>query len=320
MCWPNLSELTLNITNGDCAVNALKEAGVVGDFLPWRDVLHLGPLLPGELMGRFEQSRVLFLSQYFGLTSKEVSEKFKSRQLYLNNLSQYQTIRLWFEHDLYDQLQLIQVLAFLSTSCELQKVRWIVTNQYLGTAHTKDIQELFRFDLAVPEACWCQAPELWHTLVNESPQLWGEFNFSLLEDWPFITETFDRLKNEFPDKYTGLSLTQTLLLKTLTSASMPGMAMFEAYGKQEWAVFLGDAVFEKELAALLHAKCPLLFIETDYGDWGDDVWALTPVGIDVLIGKKNHVKLNGIDKWIGGVHLNENRCWWFNKEKNQLES
>ena len=34
----------LNITNGDCAVDVMKEAGIPGSYLPWRDVLHDGPV------------------------------------------------------------------------------------------------------------------------------------------------------------------------------------------------------------------------------------------------------------------------------------
>lgn len=320
MCWLNLSESTLNITNGDCAVSALKEAGVFGDFLPWRDVLHIGPLLPGKIMGRFEQSRVLFLSQYFGLTAKEVSEKFKSRQLYLTNLSRYQTIRLWFEHDLYDQLQLIQVLAYLSENCELQKVRWIVTDRYLGTAHSNEVHELFRFDQVVPESCWDQASGIWQALTDDSPERLEKLKFEQIDDWSFIVETFDRLKKEFPDQQTGLSRTQFIILSILSTGPMSGMALFDAYGKHEWALFMGDAVFEKELVALFHAKYPLLIVEKINQNWGDGIWSLTPIGETVLAGNENHVKLNGIDKWIGGVHLKESRCWWFNKEKNQLES
>ncbi len=37
-------ETILNITNDDSAVMDMQQAGVPGDFLPWRDVLHDGPV------------------------------------------------------------------------------------------------------------------------------------------------------------------------------------------------------------------------------------------------------------------------------------
>jgi hypothetical protein len=49
----------VHLTNGDCAIPALRAAGVEGEILPWRWVLHDGPvpgLPPDELRavrGRF---------------------------------------------------------------------------------------------------------------------------------------------------------------------------------------------------------------------------------------------------------------------------
>ncbi|WP_154223265.1 DUF1835 domain-containing protein [Marinicella rhabdoformis] len=314
-----MSELTLNITNGDCAVDALSQAGVIGDILPWRDVLHIGPLLPGDLMGRFEQSRVLFLSQYFKLPASVVSEKFKSRHTLLNDLNQYQTIRLWFEHDLYDQLQLIQIVAFLAECCDPEQLRWVVTDHFIGPAQPSELHELFRFDRPVSKKCIKMAPKLWQALTDDNPMSWSALDHVELSAWPFISQTLARLMAEFPDVNTGLSLTQWLLISALSTSPMSGATLFKAYNKLEWAQFMGDSVFEKELAALTTAKCPLLFIKKDHGCWIKNVFELTPLARDVMVGKKNHVKLNGIDRWIGGAHLKENSCWWFNNEVNQLE-
>ncbi len=35
---------TLHITNGDSAAGVMREAGFDGEILPWRDVLHEGPV------------------------------------------------------------------------------------------------------------------------------------------------------------------------------------------------------------------------------------------------------------------------------------
>jgi len=37
----------LNITNGDCTVKLMAAAGIPGVILPWRDVLHDGPVPAG---------------------------------------------------------------------------------------------------------------------------------------------------------------------------------------------------------------------------------------------------------------------------------
>jgi len=42
----------LHIVNGDCAIEALKDSGIEGDFLSWLDVLHDGPVPEGLSLER----------------------------------------------------------------------------------------------------------------------------------------------------------------------------------------------------------------------------------------------------------------------------
>jgi hypothetical protein len=44
--------------------------------------------------------------------------------------------------------------------------------------------------------------------------------------------------------------------------------------------------------------------------WANSPVTITDVGRQVLEGRADHVKLNGIDRWIGGVHLAGNEAAW----------
>ena len=55
-------ERILNITNGDSAVNIMKQAGVPGAFLPWRDVLHDGPVPAGLSLEDLSMVRASFIA------------------------------------------------------------------------------------------------------------------------------------------------------------------------------------------------------------------------------------------------------------------
>ena len=107
-------ERILNITNGDSAVNIMKQAGVPGTFLPWRDVLHDGLVPAGLSLEDLSMVRASFIANRGWGALAAVVQDFRERDNVLKSYDQYEKVMLWFEHDLYDQLQILQILARIS--------------------------------------------------------------------------------------------------------------------------------------------------------------------------------------------------------------
>ena len=91
----------------------MERAGIAGDLLSWRDVLHEGPvpdLPPDELRA----VRAQYLATLGEGDAATVEADLLARDERLAAaLAEGEPVVLWFEHDLYDQLQLIQILAGL---------------------------------------------------------------------------------------------------------------------------------------------------------------------------------------------------------------
>ena len=103
----------LNITNGDSTANLMKEAGVIGDILPWRDVLHEGPVPAGLSFAAMSELRCDYIVSQCPAMEERVRKDFRERSHRLAQSKEDQEIILWFEHDLYDQLQLLQLLLII---------------------------------------------------------------------------------------------------------------------------------------------------------------------------------------------------------------
>ena len=107
---------TLIITNGDCAADAINHVVMNAEILPWRDVLHDGPVPVNLDFEQLANVRAEFLSQACGWESFEHTLKlFQSQYRKLSEFSEFDEVVLWFEHDLYDQLQLLQILDYFSS-------------------------------------------------------------------------------------------------------------------------------------------------------------------------------------------------------------
>src|SRR6185369_3265595 len=102
---------TLHITNGDFAVAVLRTAGMQGEILPWRDVLHEGPVRADVPLPELSKLRAKFIAGAGWGAEAQVAEQFALRDALLRAADGRAEVVLWFEHDLYDQLQLIQLLA-----------------------------------------------------------------------------------------------------------------------------------------------------------------------------------------------------------------
>ena len=94
----------------------MREASLPGEYLPWRDVLHDGPVPGGLTLQELSDVRARALAG-FGFNGSDydgIRAGFAERDATLENFRKHDEVVLWFEHDLYDQLQLIQLLDWFS--------------------------------------------------------------------------------------------------------------------------------------------------------------------------------------------------------------
>ena len=101
----------LHVTNGESAGNTLRQTALGGAVLPWQDALHEGPV-PAIPRQQLLRTRARFLADCgWGRQQALLSSLERRDRQLLDALRDGLQVVLWFEHDLYDQLQLLDVLA-----------------------------------------------------------------------------------------------------------------------------------------------------------------------------------------------------------------
>jgi DNA-binding transcriptional MerR regulator len=147
---PTSRPSVLHITNGESAGNTLRQTALGGAVLSWQDTLHEGPVpaLPREELLR---ARARFLADCGWGPQRALlsSLERRDRQL-LEALRADVPVVLWFEHDLYDQLQLLDVLALARTE-EAAAPELIVIGSFPGKPSFAGIGELTASEL---ETLW----------------------------------------------------------------------------------------------------------------------------------------------------------------------
>ena len=317
-------ETILNITNGDCAVKIMKEAGIPGKFLPWRDVLHDGPVPVGLTLVKLSEVRAQFIIDRGWGEPGEIKNSFADRDRELHSFRNYSKVILWFEHDLYDQLQLLQILDwFAENQPETAKLSIICTDQYLGMVTPEQIIELIQYEDIVTEKHLVLAKKAWAAFRSPSPEEWQQLLHDDTSALPFLDDAIFRLLEEYPDCKSGLSRTAQKALDIIAKGEKRPGKLFGKYQGTEEKRFMGDSSFWVILQQLLASNPPLIKLapgkQLTLPARPDQELSITSAGEKVLAGEWNWLDMLVLDRWIGGVHLTQENVWCWNPDSRVLK-
>jgi hypothetical protein len=303
----------LHVTNGDAAAEAIRSTGVDGEVLVWRDVLHEGPVPAAVDARELREIRAAFLARCGWSSRAAALEDLARRDEVLEAaLESGKEIVLWFERDLFDQLQLLQVLDRLADAHRLPRISAVEVDSPVGSLATVDL--IAAYARARPYA----AAELalgrlgWAAFRAADPRDLEKLALEGAAELPALAPALRRLLQQFPGVGDGLSRTEREVVATLAAGPLPFEELFERSQADEDPKFLGDAVLELYLDRLAAPPKPLLV-----GD--DGVWSLTELGREVHAGGRDRLKGVRYDRWVGGVRLlAPNRVWRWDESTRRL--
>lgn len=302
----------LIITNGDSAGDCLQETYPDAHVLPWRDLLHEGPV---PLGADLSAHRAAYIERTWGVEAKA---DFEVRDRALSGLAAFPAISLWFEHDLYDQLQLLQVLDVLR-GCG-RDVLLVQADDYLGRDDPKTITRWRDQAEPVTSAQYDLASQAWAAFRQETPQDWAGLLGTDTAALPHLGAAILRMLEELPSAKAGVSRTQRHILEVVESGAQTPGRIFQAYQKCEEAQFMGDWSFFNRLDSLANTEHPALLsgtnasFEPSGGEeairaYLDTTFELSDFGKDVLAEDGDFAALNSIDFWWGGTHITQTNLW-----------
>jgi hypothetical protein len=273
----------LHITNGDCAVPVLSQV-VSGSILPWRDVLHEGPVRAGLSLEALSRERAAFIADAGWGDKALVLKDFQERDAAFRGAGRHDEIVLWFEHDLYDQLQLIQVLDGLS---ELRgpPISLVCEAEYLGTMAPRRAAELFSLRNPVTRRHLQEASAAWRAFRSSDPR---EIECLRISAYPFLAAALRRHLQEFPWTTDGLSLLERRVLQALQGGPLAFPELFRALAEDP--AFLGDAVLAWHLERMAQER----LVEQRGKEWR-------------LSGKSRSRR---VPRWLGGYEVKDAALRW----------
>ena len=310
----------LHVANGTCTTRIIEAAGIPGTRSIWADVLYEGPVPAGSDDAVLEARRQFHAGAPEEMRLDPANDMRRWRSV-VEAHDAYDELILWYEHDLFDQLNLIHLLSWLRGRLPPQKrVSLISINAFPGHAAFKGMGELSPDELAslfdtrrpVSAGEYDVADRAWQAFRAPTPEPLDALRRTRTDSLPYLVPALDRFLQEYPAVGDGLSRSERRLLSLVGDAPMALRAVFPRMHDGEAVYYITDLSLA-ELASTLSRTSPPLVTIVDKdggGEWSlSQTVAVTEAGREVLAGRRDRVAC-GIDRWLGGVHLHDGGDIW----------
>jgi hypothetical protein len=317
----------LHIAPGSSAGGCLKQAlnPKPGTLLASQDSLSCGPLLAFDSLQQWHDMRV----QYWRSIDEGSAELLEPELDVIPNtdaLRAAESIVLWIGTGTDEQLLLVwTVQALRVLQIPLTRLRVV----QFGREPTKGF-EVVGLGVLDPAQVRAHPPPATLTEENiaEIDRAWaavtapvpGALLAFIADDQrsvlPYLRRALKAIVFRFPDLTTGLNCWEDLLLRYVgekgrSVARVIGYTITHDMERPNW---VGDVYLFARLRHLADPRLPHPFLTlggSKISMRGSEV-AVTDVGIKALRGGANFVALNGVEEWIGGVHLQstEGKVWF----------
>jgi hypothetical protein len=302
----------LHVTNGDSARVLMERSGIPGTFIAWPDVLHEGPT-PLTTGDEWIGVRSDYLAASGVAPRDEVLDRYRQDDAALESYAAHEEVVFWFEHDLFDQLLLIRHLWWMGAAGAGGATRFslVCGDQFLGLLREDEFPPLFDARRPITAEQIRIGTRAWEAFTAADPSGLLPFESADHPELPYLRAAIRRQLEEFPSITNGLARSERQILQVLSEGLRTPEEVFVEAARLEDHIFMGDSSFWTIVRRLAEGPRPLVAanVQPRAGRLPSGTLALTADGAAVLSDRADHVALNGIDRWLGGVRLTSERLW-----------
>jgi hypothetical protein len=304
----------VHICNGDSTADTLSLAELPGEIRVWADALDQGPVLPVADDEHY-RARAEFWASRSGGSAEEHRKKLVEFDRGIDEALAAEEVVLWYEHDLFDQLALVRLLARFARKGPPAQLTIVSIDRHpevpnflgLGQLEAHQLAELWPRRTPLSRDAIDEAITAWIAVTAADPRALP-FLTRRIKALPFLAGALERHLEELPDPQSGLSRTERQVLAAIARGEGSPAKLLQASHANDPRYPMTDVVLRATLQTL--ARCG--FAEGE---------AVTPLGRQALAGAIDRVHECGIDDWRGGVRLSgRGAVWrWDSRERRLVE-
>jgi hypothetical protein len=249
----------LHITNGDAFTQLLQAQKLNGDIITWREMLCEGKTETNVGSEAFWRTRFEFLHQNYNVSKSWFIEKTLKEYRSLCNHKQQDEIILWFEYDLFCQVNMLAVISWLKTHRRHAKITLACSGdqnqpgEYKGLCEltSREIKDLYKKRVELSQDDIEYADYVWQLYCSNNPIRLENLSDYENYQFPYLESAVQAHLKRFPTIKNGLNAVENSLLQTANEFKPSSKkAFFNRILSNQGGYGFGDSQYERMLAGL----------------------------------------------------------------------
>ncbi len=249
----------LHITNGDSFTERLKPLKLKGDVITWREMLCEGQTLTNVGSENFWKARFEFLHKNYKVSKSWFIEKTLKEYRSLCNHKQQDKIVLWFEYDLFCQINMIAVLSWLKTHRKYAEISLVCSGKEdesdkmygLCELSNEQLLDLYENRTILKQDDIEYADYVWQLYCSDNPIRLENLSDFKEYQFDYLSDAVQNHLQRFPSIKNGLNQMENNILQ-LTLDKKPGSkkALLGTVLQNQGGLGFGDTQYERAISRL----------------------------------------------------------------------
>ena len=191
----------LHILNGDSTDAILKKSSIPGDVVIWREMLCEGPVIKDVGNDQFWKERYHYFENELGVTKLDYFDTTIKEIIKLQDVSNYNEVVLWFEYDLFCQINLLALCTYLLKSYRKDVQYFLVCTgkergesqlQTLADYSPKEYIDLYQNKVRISRIHLLFAQNAWEVYVKNDINSLKAFDFNQSKKFIYLQAAIDQ--------------------------------------------------------------------------------------------------------------------------------
>lgn len=220
----------LHITNGDSTTNYLKNLNLKGEFITWREMLCEGKTITDVGSEDFWKTRFEFLNKSYKITKKTFIDFTLKEYRLLCQKKHQEEIVLWFDNDLFCQINMLAVISWLKryrkdipvylVNCNADKNS--KNNIVFSKLNKEEINYQYQHKVLLQQDDIEYADYIWQLYCSDSPlRLETVYKFNPMSPFKHLSNALEAHLKRFPSLTNGLNEIENNILKVAAKTKHP---------------------------------------------------------------------------------------------------